>query len=713
MSKPLKINWEQFIGAIPWTITCLDEDFIVQAQFNAENTILETAHGKLFLNNLLDPEERRRYQQQALHEAAAFVFETHFPEHERWYEHRGKYITDQRWIVVTSCDITERKLQEQRLKRLGRRYQAIFDNTTDGIAVSTYGTSYDDSELLEVNRRIEQIMGYTRAELLKTKPSMHLPDGELQFAQHRRRAQEQGDQSAEMVERRAKRKDGSVFYLESLALITDGDEAMPKEYIVLARDITERKLQEQRLREAQLTAEAALKTRDTFLANMSHQLRSPLNTLLVNLQMLSHFNSLPPAVIQHLRAIEASAEDLVQMIGDVLDLSLIEAGMDSLRPSTFELRSLLDRLYTSLRLQALRKQIHLRFEVDEALPTLVYMDEAKLKQILVQLIDNAIKFTEAGAVTVRIAFIDEGRLGLTVTDTGNGFSAVAHQHRYTPFVGSDESLSGIGIGLSITKRLVEIMDGRMEIHTEKGVGTIIRLELPLVIAQHESRPEPQAQSARSARVHADPHLLVVENREEDRQMLSLFLSKLGFDVETAPHAEEALSLLSHKEPDLIFTDFLMPRMDGMAFITEIRKRDDALAKVPIVVLTADATPQRRDQLLQAGSDEVIFKPYKLSDVVDVLARFLPLPTVVSPWVPQRQPADEPFQMPTAELLSQLPEDWLRVFHVLCRAGKHHDAREHLGMIEAQHPDIAALLHGLIERYWVAQIADAIAPLLDD
>lgn len=701
-------NWETLVAALPVTITVLDRSFRVIQQFNAENTRLQTAPGDTFLA------ESRQYLRTVrdAHQAVRFEAATD-DDPALCYEHHARLLPDEQSIVVTSLDVTAHKQREAELRQVKRRFDAILENSSDAIAISTLGDRYDDSSFILGNWRMEEMLGYSLDEFKHMRPSQLLVRGMHPTAdeRYRKRQQSRGQGVLEGV---AQRKDGTTFPFESMAIPILNDDGHAAEQVNFVRDITERKQREQELLDARIQAETALKARDVFIANMSHELRSPLNTIQGHVQLLLEQTGISTAFVQHLQAIDYSSEHLSRLIGDVLELSRIEAGFDSLHPTMFNPRSLCERLYGMLAIQAQRKRLALEFEIAADFPQQIRMDEVKLKQVLINLVDNAIKYTQRGTVKVQASATDAHALRCTITDTGSGISAQDMARLLQPFERGDKvqaAAEGSGLGLSISKRLVDLLGGRIAIYSSPA-GTTVTVELPYepIISQPEAPPEamPIIPTA------GEFSVLVVDDQPMDRQVLVSFLERRGFNVETADHGFAALRMVAANMPDVIFMDLRMPGMDGAETVRRLRESAGRVGerRGAIIALTGDVIPENEQRLLEAGCDAVVFKPYRLPRILELLIEHLDLSVERGTGASLSSPQTSHLTSITTDDLAGLPEAWLREMYIIGITASHKEALAQLRLIEGDHPQLAQSLLALVKQFWTARIADLIAPLLE-
>ena len=381
-----------------------------------------------------------------------------------------------------------------------------------------------------------------------------------------------------------------------------------------------RRSQEQLGRQLEVTAkqaQAANQAKSDFLAMVSHEIRTPLNGVIGMSELLRESAS-PAQVEDYAHTIHDSANQLLAMINEILDFSKIEAGHLTLETSPTELKPLIDSVVVLFAPRAKMKGLTLSVNVDALVPTWVLVDAGRLRQILLNLIANAIKFTDHGDVSVRVSSTVE-QLLFEVCDTGCGLSEQQQQRLFEPFQQADESVArrfgGTGLGLAICKRLSEAMQGRLGVKSQLGQGSTFWCELPLIAADPVSRTLPPSPK----RDFTGTTLLLVEDNAVNRKVAMGLLVRLGCDVVWAENGHDALAMAESQQVHLIFMDIQLPDMDGLTVTQRLREQGGWLASVPIVAMTAGGAEDDRKRCLAAGMDDYITKPLSLSALSNVLA----------------------------------------------------------------------------------------------
>jgi PAS domain S-box-containing protein len=423
------------------------------------------------------------------------------------------------------------------------------------------------------------------------------------------------------------KRGGWIWVSCSVLGLKDNTDGTASGVQVVLQDISKVKETEEELKSAKEEAEEASRAKSEFLANMSHEIRTPMNAI-IGMSELLLTEELTEEQREYIETIQVSSDALLKTINDILDLSRIEAGRLTLEVEGFSLRASMGDITKTLDLKAREKDLSLTYHIEENVPDQLAGDAVRLRQILVNLVGNAIKFTDVGAVAVHVTRVeaqdDAALLHFQVRDTGIGIPPDKQEEIFQAFTQADSSVTrrygGTGLGLSISTRLVQMMGGQIWVESEVDKGSVFQftVRLGLYHSPHVSAAtiEPAAPPAATGR---GLHILLAEDQLPNRRLAQVLLEKRGHTVEIAQNGREAVQLWQEKTFDLILMDVQMPEMDGLQATAEIRARESgSAAHIPIVAMTAYAMQGDEERCIDAGMDAYVSKPVKGDRLQEVI-----------------------------------------------------------------------------------------------
>ncbi|MBF0294873.1 MAG: response regulator [Magnetococcales bacterium] len=515
--------------------------------------------------------------------------------------------------------LVERQRAEEKLRVSEQRLQDILNNTSAIVFLKDLSGRY-----LFVNRRLEELLGTDPGNILSKRDCDAFPEGVArQFQEHDRMALASADPIT--IEEQLPLEDGMHTYI-SIKFSLKGSDGKPYAVCGISTDITERKRMEEDLRRAKLAADAASQAKGEFLAVMSHEIRTPLNVILGMGDVLME-GALDAEQRECLRRLQGAGNALLDLINQILDYSRIQANQLHFVEEPVEIHTLLREVAGMVGVLAQGKGIGLHCLLADDLPAWVLGDEVRLRQVMFNLMGNAVKFTEQGAITLR-AGVGEGPeplLHLCVEDTGIGIPEEKKELIFNAFAQADVSITrrfgGSGLGLTLARSLVERMGGGIRLESREGEGTVFHVTLPL--RPVAAPPEPSVEPARTpepAGRDVALRILLVEDAEDNQILVRAFLKNTPYLLDLAENGEQAVRMVREKAYAMVLMDVQMPVMDGYTATRRIRQweREHGLAPVPILALTAHAMEGEAERSREAGCDLFLSKPIKKLRLLEVI-----------------------------------------------------------------------------------------------
>ena len=453
------------------------------------------------------------------------------------------------------------------------------------------------------------------------------------------------------------------------------------------------------LEAAKQAADAANHAKSAFLSNMSHELRTPLNAVIGFAQLSCHTLDLPLQVREYLNIIQKSGEHLLQLINNVLSIARIEAGKLALDQRVFDVRLLLQDVQTMLAPQADAKELFFELGVAAATPHYVLGDEGKLRQVLINLLGNALKFTEQGGIGVQVDFRAPDRLLVEVSDTGVGIAAADLPKLFRPFEqttsGAQQNV-GVGLGLALSKRLIELMGGAISVDSKPGAGAVFTFH---VQAEPTAASPSHVEGKRVIGLLSapPPRLLVVDDSRESRDWVAHFLAFAGFEVRSVADGRQAIEQWREWQPDLISMDLRMPDLDGFETTRQIRAEAAAMQRqVVIIALSASAFEEDESRALAMGFDDFLRKPVAVEALFDCIAKHLGVRYRYDDIIPE--PDDDGGMGLQAEALMVLPADWRAALAAATRKADFMAIQQLISELDETHRSIEERLTMLLHQY---------------
>lgn len=616
--------------------------------------IIEEGKSKLdYHKDPLEIKELRSYYDRAFKGEEFVIVERHENAQGdvKYFENRYNAISDSSGkiigLTVFITDVTENKLAEKKLQKMNTKleneiaekeqYEKILSSNNKflTIVMDTIPSPFyfqNSSNIIQgCNTAFaEDILGQSKINVIgKTiEELLNDEDKELAISFNKKNSELITRGGTENYEASVKLPNGKLremlFYK---AAFTDETEKISG-IVCVVIDITERKQAVKMLSSAKKAAEEANRAKSFFLASMSHEFRTPLNGILGYTQLLKKDDALTKFQRNAINSIHISGEHLLSLINDILDLSKIEAKKLELTNSKFNLKALLKNIVDVFKMRSEKKGIDFFYEEKNSTPNAVIGDEVRVRQIIYNLLGNALKFTDSGSITLAVNFIKESskfiKFKIKVVDTGRGIPEDKLREIFEPFKQVDvsgEKITGTGLGLAITLNLIEMMRGKIQVDSKVGKGTTFSVELILEKGTEDTYEIEGSEVKIVGYQGIKKKILVVDDTEQVREFLSNLLAPLGFAMEEAQNGLEALVKLKDFNPDLVIMDLVMPVMNGLETIKNIRS-DPYDKNIPIIALSASVFADDKSQSLSAGSNIFMPKPINVEELLNNISKLL-------------------------------------------------------------------------------------------
>ena len=546
-----------------------------------------------------------------------------------------------RWVGAVVNEITSVKRTQLELQE-SRNFATQLSESNPGIIyifdLKTRSNTY-------LNSSVKRVLGYTPEEVVAMGSNLiraliHPEDAEA-LKHYYCQFESQGDDTIE-AEVRVRAKSGAWKWLALRSVVFSRDErGRPEQMLGLATNITPRKANERRLQKqkqsledaiaAAQAADSANQAKSEFLANMSHEIRTPMNLILGTSQLLER-TQLDQRQRNLLEVLYRNGQTLLTLINDILDLSKLEARELKIEESPFDLPDMLEIMRANFGPNAETKGTTIQLDIDDTLPTVVVGDSFRLQQVLRNLLSNAVKFTEQGKIEIKAQNISQTRSSVTmrvsIIDSGIGISPDAQDNLFEPFIQADSSSTrkygGTGLGLTISRRIIELMNGTIGVNSLAGEGSTFWFEVTLEKAGELSADLEDADGHTDSSISAEKaiRVLVAEDNADNRELAVMLLEDMGYHhIETVSNGEEVLKRVVDHRIDIILMDCQMPILDGYEATRRIRQLDNENSAVPVIALTANAMQGDRQKCIDAGMNDYLTKPFVAENLAEIIKQW--------------------------------------------------------------------------------------------
>ena len=524
------------------------------------------------------------------------------------------------YIIGFSQDITERKKIEEAIRNGEDKYRSIIKNMNLGMVELD-----KDSNIVFANENLCKMSGYSMEELIDKKlynvfsagPSRH-------FIKQKMYIKNEGVSEVYEFVTKNKRGEPRWWLVSGAPILTNNSEF--KGSLAICLDITEQKFLEQDLRRAKQQAEESGRAKEMFLANMSHEIRTPMNAILGMGKQMER-TMLDGQQQFYLNVINTAASNLLVIINDILDFSKIDAGKLVLDRIGFNIKETINKSLQVILHKAEEKGLELTADIDPAINPVLIGDPHRFNQVLINLLSNSVKFTERGSVKIRCMLLTDNIadqcIRVEVIDTGIGMGEDFQNTLFDKFMQENnekgKEFSGTGLGMSIVKDLVELMNGNIKVSSKKNAGTAISIEVSFTKGKESDLPKKEEKRP-GTNTLSNKRILLVEDNEMNRIVATTVLRQYGAIIDPAINGAEAVEAIRHNSYDIVLMDMRMPVMDGIEATQIIRQQISAT--IPIIALTANAIDGEEQKCIKAGMNDFLAKPFEEEELVQVLAKWL-------------------------------------------------------------------------------------------
>lgn len=572
-----------------------------------------------------------------------------------------------------------------------------YDNSPDAI----FWLRSDDPSIIYANEYVSQKMGFEPDKMLDLTVSDFDPlFSEDKWPQFSESLKEQGQVTFETM---WKPTEGEKFPVDiSARCITY---ANVDYFLVFARDITDRKQGENELKKAKDAAETANKAKSTFLANMSHEIRTPMNAILGHAQILEKDKSLTKDQVRSIRSVNKSGEHLLALINDILDMSKIEAGKIKLKHRSFRLHCFLEEVEEMFSNRIREKGLSFELHIDSQLPDIICGDDHRIRQIMINLMGNAVKFTQDGGIILS-GELKDNLITISVKDSGVGIPKKRQKAIFEAFEQTDSGVrseAGTGLGLAISQNMARLMGGEISVTSTPGKGSTFTFTF--LYKQGDIQEIETPSTARSVNKlkpgQGEVRVLVVDDREENRYVASKILRDIGFTVKEALNGEEAVDLCQQWKPRVVLMDVVMPVMDGREATRKIKALSNG-KDVSIIAVSASALDEEREEIMACGADAFIKKPFNAAELLEEIRQHTGL---AYEYEEIEEGESQPLPDDLTGAIKMLPGELYKQLHQTAILGNVKLLIEYINEVSNYNQQLASYLKKLVDDFALDRIGD--------